>query len=199
MNGFSTTNSLCNRKCWSAKTTMARLPQLGLQEDQTRNSSILFMIYIIAMSKISRAYSGSWILTRSRKAKMLSSDGWSMEFFLAVCGSVTCWVVADPDRRSMPLTNGSGSGSCYFRQDAKQKIIFLRFSACYFLKLHLHHFSKKWKVPKKSQNCRNRGFSYLFCLMIDVSGSVPLLTIRIIIFSSSFLCREGFLVLPCNN
>ncbi len=48
MNGFSTNNSLCNRKCWSVKTTMARPPQLGLQEDQIRNSSIPFMLYIIA-------------------------------------------------------------------------------------------------------------------------------------------------------
>ncbi len=45
----------------------------------------------------------------------------------------------------MPLTNGSGS--CYFchwPSRRQQKIIFFlqSFSACYFLKVHLHHFSK---------------------------------------------------------
>ena len=42
-------------------------------------------------------------------------------------------------RRSMPLTNGSGcgSGSCYFRQWRQRS-----FFAYYFLKVHLHHFSK---------------------------------------------------------
>jgi hypothetical protein len=49
----------------------------------------------------------------------------------------------------MPLTNGSGFGSVEF-----------------------HHFSKI-KVQKKSQNSRNQGFSYYFCL-IEGSGSIPL-------------------------
>jgi hypothetical protein len=73
----------------------------------------------------------------------------------------------DPD----PLTNWSGSGSrfCYFRPwptIRQQKTIF---SAYFFLKVHLHNFSNK-----KSQNSRNQGFFSLFCLMIEVSGSVPL-------------------------
>ncbi len=47
-------------------------------------------------------------------------------------------------RRSVPLTNGSGSGSSYFRQWPTRRIIFLllRLFAYYFLKLHLHLFSK---------------------------------------------------------
>ncbi len=51
-------------------------------------------------------------------------------------------------RGSMPLTNGSGcgSGSCTFHHwpsIRQQKTNFLKsFSAYYFLKVHLHHFSK---------------------------------------------------------
>jgi hypothetical protein len=67
-------------------------------------------------------------------------------------------------RGSMPLTNGSGSGfgfgsgsgcgsgSCFFvidLQDANKKLNLKRsFSAYYFLKVHLHHFSKI-KRPKE--------------------------------------------------
>jgi hypothetical protein len=50
----------------------------------------------------------------------------------------------------------------------------------YFLKEHLHYFSKvkvqkesqtKIKVQKESQNSRNQGFSYYFCLLMEGSGS----------------------------
>jgi hypothetical protein len=41
------------------------------------------------------------------------------------------------------------------------------------LKLHLYHFSKI-KIQKESQNNRNQGFSYYFCMMIEGSGSIPL-------------------------
>ncbi len=44
------------------------------------------------------------------------------------------------------------------------------FSASYFLKLHLHHFSKI-KSQKESLNCKNQSFSYYFCMMIEGSGS----------------------------
>ncbi len=78
----------------------------------------------------------------------------------------------------MPLTNGSGSesGSCYFRHwpsRCQQKTNFLTQFFCiilYFLKVHLHHFSKI-KSQKESQNSRNQGFSYYFCIMIEGSGS----------------------------
>ncbi len=66
-------------------------------------------------------------------------------------------------RGSMPLANWSGS--CYFchdLQNASKKLVFYTiFSAFYFLKLHLHHFSKI-KSQKESQNRRNQGFLKLF-------------------------------------
>ncbi len=52
-------------------------------------------------------------------------------------------------------------------QDANKKLfIFQSFSACYFLKVHLHQFSKM-KSQKESQNSRNQGFSLYFCMMIE--------------------------------
>ncbi len=48
-----------------------------------------------------------------------------------------------------------------------KKTNFLSFSAYYFLKVHLQHFSKI-KSKKKSQNNRNEGIS---CLVIEGSGS----------------------------
>jgi len=59
---------------------------------------------------------------------------------------------------------------------ASKKIIFYTiFSSYYFLKVHLHHFSKI-KSQKESQNSRNQGFSCYFCMMIEGSGSgsIPL-------------------------
>jgi hypothetical protein len=58
-----------------------------------------------------------------------------------------------------------------------KKLIFNKiFSAYYFLKVHLYHFSKI-KSQKESQNGRNQGFSYYFCMMIEGagagSGSIP--------------------------
>jgi hypothetical protein len=61
-------------------------------------------------------------------------------------------------------------------QDASKKLAFnTSFSVFYFLKVHLHHFSKI-KCQKESQNSRNQGFSYYFCMMIEGSGSgsIPL-------------------------
>jgi hypothetical protein len=56
-------------------------------------------------------------------------------------------------------------------QDASKKIIFNTiFSAFYFLKVHVHNFSKI-KSQKESQNRRNQGFSYYFCMMIEGFGS----------------------------
>jgi hypothetical protein len=88
-------------------------------------------------------------------------------------------------RGSMPLTNGSvfGSGSWIrillfssltFKMPAKNYFFYTIFSAYYFLKLHLHQFSKI--SQKESQNSRNQDFSYYFCMMIEGSGSgsIPL-------------------------
>ncbi len=44
------------------------------------------------------------------------------------------------------------------------------FSAYYFLKLNLYHFSKI-KSQKDKKKSRNQGFSYYFCMMIEGSGS----------------------------
>ncbi len=66
-----------------------------------------------------------------------------------------------------------GSRSCYFRhwpsRCQKEKNFHTIFSTYYFLKLHLHHFSKI-KSQKESQNSRHQGFSYYFCTMIEGSG-----------------------------
>jgi hypothetical protein len=58
-------------------------------------------------------------------------------------------------------------------QKANKKLIFYKVFLLirYFLKEHLNNFSKK-NVQKKSQNSRNQGFSYYFCLMIEGSGSI---------------------------
>ncbi len=98
---------------------------------------------------------------------------------------------------SMTFWGGSGSGSsdpCFWLMDpdsdpdpdpaifvidlqhASKKIIFNTiFSAYYFLKVHLHNFSKI-KSQKESQNRRNQVFSFYFCMMIEWSGSgsIPL-------------------------
>jgi hypothetical protein len=74
-------------------------------------------------------------------------------------------------RGSMPLTNGSNVIFVLDLQDASKKRIFTTiFSAYYFLKVHFHHFSKI-KSQKESQNSRNQGFSYYFCMMVEGSGS----------------------------
>jgi hypothetical protein len=46
--------------------------------------------------------------------------------------------------------------------------------AYYFLKVHLHHFSKI-KSQKELKNSRNQGFSYYFYMMVEGSGfgSIP--------------------------
>jgi hypothetical protein len=81
-------------------------------------------------------------------------------------------------RGSMPLTNGSGFGSWIrillfssltFKIQHKTNFLNTIFSVYYFLKLHLNHFSEK-KSQKESQNSRNLGFSYYFCMMIEGTG-----------------------------
>ncbi len=84
-------------------------------------------------------------------------------------GSVTFWYGSV----SLPLSNGSGSGSCSFRQwpSRCQQKMFIIFVS-YFLKVHWHP-SWRWKVIKKSKNGRNLEFAYYFYLMMGWSGSVP--------------------------
>ncbi len=59
-------------------------------------------------------------------------------------------------------------------QEAIKKQFFY-FSAYYFLKVHLHNFSKI-KCPKEVTKQQDQGFSYSFSLMIEGSGSgsIPL-------------------------
>ncbi len=61
------------------------------------------------------------------------------------------------------------------KQKATRKYFFLHIYLLniYFLKGIFTSFFKK-KVIKKSQNRRNQGFSYYFCLMMEGSGSIPL-------------------------
>ena len=83
---------------------------------------------------------------------------------------------------SMPLINGSGSwigillfSSLTLKMPTKNNFCFNIFSVYYCLKVHLHNFPKI-KSHKESQNRRNQGFSYYFCMMTEgsVSGSIPL-------------------------
>ncbi len=106
--------------------------------------------------------------------------------FNQCCGSVTFWygsgsVYANPylwltDPDSDPTPDPAPYPVIFVSdlqlQDNKmtKKINFLRFFAYYFLKLHVHHFSKI-KVIKMSQNSRNQGFSYSFWLVMEGSRS----------------------------
>ena len=95
------------------------------------------------------------------------------------CGSMTFWGGSgsgstDPCFWEMYPDPDPGSGSCYFRHWAsrcQQKTNLTQFfQLITFWKVHLHHFLKI-KSQKESQNSRNQGFSYYFCMMIEGSGS----------------------------
>ncbi len=79
---------------------------------------------------------------------------------------------------SMPLTNGSGSW--YFRHwpsRCQQKTHFLtQFFLLITFWRYIYIIFSKIKSRKESQNSRNQGFSYYFCMMIEGSGSgsIPL-------------------------
>ncbi len=86
----------------------------------------------------------------------------------------------------MKFWRGSGSADLYLilmdpdpaffvsdLQDVNKKYFFSS-KFFYFLKVHLHHFSKIKSHKQKSQNRRSQCFSYYFCLMIEGSGSVSL-------------------------
>ncbi len=78
-----------------------------------------------------------------------------------------CWSVADPWHFGVLFS------SLTFKMQAKNDFFNTIFSACYFLKVHLHNFLKI-KSQKESLNSRNQGFSYYFCMMIEGSGSISL-------------------------
>ncbi len=89
-------------------------------------------------------------------------------------------------RGSMPLPNGSGSADPCFclmdpdpdpaifvidLQDASKKTNFL---TTFFLLITFWSYITSFfrdKCQKESQNSRNQGFSYYFCMMIEGSGS----------------------------
>ncbi len=78
-------------------------------------------------------------------------------------------------RGSMPLTNGSGS--FYFHHwpsRCQQKTNFFTKFFCILLLEGTFTLFFKDKKSKKSQNSRNQGFSYYFCMMIEGSGSITL-------------------------
>ncbi len=81
-------------------------------------------------------------------------------------------------RGSMPLTNGSGSGcgygSCYFCHWPSR---FQQKTKFFYLLLFEGTFTSFFRDKKsKLQNSRNQGFSYYFGLMIDGSGTIPLIS-----------------------
>jgi hypothetical protein len=114
-----------------------------------------------------------WIRIRIRNTESLGS----IRIFSGHqwCGSVTFWygsITADPCLCCKDLDSDPAIFVSYL-QDGSWKLLFFRsFFAYYFLKLHLHKFSKI-KVIKKSQNSRNHGFSYHLCTMTEGSGAVP--------------------------
>ncbi len=107
-----------------------------------------------------------------------NKTGHNIHSFFQCCGSRTFW-------------GGSGSADpCLWLMDpdpaifvidlqdgCKNKFFNTIFSAYYFLKVHLHNFSKI-KSQKESQNIRNQGFPYYFFMMIEGfgSGSIHLTT-----------------------
>ncbi len=75
--------------------------------------------------------------------------------------------------RSVLLTSGFESGSCFFRQwltSCKQKIIF--FKVCLLVTFWRYFTSAfREKIQKKSTDRINQGFSSFFCLWMEGSGS----------------------------
>ncbi len=90
------------------------------------------------------------------------------------CGSMTFWGGSASADLCLWLMDKDPTIFVNDLQDTSIKLIFNTiFSAYYFLKLHLNHFSLI-KSQKESQNSRNQGFSYYFYMMIEGSGSIPL-------------------------
>jgi hypothetical protein len=82
-------------------------------------------------------------------------------------GSVTFWYGSGSEDPYLWLTDPDPARPS--RWQLNKSFFYLVF-LYYFLKLHLHHFSKI-KVIKKSQNIRNEGFSYYFLLEERRSGA----------------------------
>ncbi len=68
-------------------------------------------------------------------------------------------------------------GSCFFRHwpsRCQQKTIFVQtFFLLITVRRYIYIIFQIWKSQKESQNSRNQGFSYYFCMMTEGSGSIP--------------------------
>ncbi len=122
-----------------------------------------------------------WCPFRAEKEHLRTNHLIKMDWLIYTCdqccGSMTFWGgsrsgSADPCLWLMdPDSDPDTSIFVIGLQDASRTLIFNTIlSAYYFLKLHLHHFSKI-KSQKESQNSRIQGFSCYFCSMIEGSGS----------------------------
>ncbi len=67
-------------------------------------------------------------------------------------------------RTVVPLTTGSGSGSCSFRQWPSRCQPKNYFFQCYFTFWQYRNHTRNW----------NQGFSYFFCMMMEGPGSIYL-------------------------
>ncbi len=80
-------------------------------------------------------------------------------------------------RGSKPLTNGPDPAPAIFvidLQDANNKLIKKKVFLLITFWRYICIMFQRLKVQKKSQNSRNQGFSYYFCLLIEGSVSIPL-------------------------
>ncbi len=140
-------------------------------------------------SKIKFVLASMKSLTNCENPSSKPLQGNKSGFLLAACIKVVPKAAHDPENQCcgfMIFWYGYGSGSAdpsrwlmdplpfsslTFKMPTKNLLLFF-----YFFYL-LHHFSKI-KSQKESQNSRNQGFSYYFCMMIEgsgsVSGSIPL-------------------------
>ncbi len=107
-------------------------------------------------------------------------------------------------RGSIPLTNGSGSGSFFFhhwpsicQQETKfKKNVFLHINFW----MYFYIIFQRWKVKTKSQNSINQSFSYYYCLMSDPDPQHwlilrfwnNLLTTKIDLVQDGQLCQHLF-------
>ncbi len=121
--------------------------------------SFVSLISISVLSALSRSALAYW-KPSVHKQNISVPDPWSM-----------VWI-----RGSMPLNNGWGSGSCYFRpwptrRQQKTNLKKSFFFCLLLLKVNLHNFSKI-KSPKEAKKQYESRFFLLFSL--EGSGSIPL-------------------------
>ncbi len=89
------------------------------------------------------------------------------------CGSMTFWCGSGSEDPCLWLMDPDPAIFIIDLQDAKKNLLKNKFFCLLFFESTFTSFFKD-KKSKKSQNSRNQGFSYCFCLMIEGSGSIPL-------------------------